>query len=502
METIQYLFTGFSIALTPATLFYCFIGVLWGTIVGILPGLGPLGGMAILLPFTFNLDSVSAIVLLTGIFYGAMYGGTITSVLMNIPGEAASVITCIDGYQMARRGRAGPALVIAALGSFVGGTLSVIGLMLFAPPLAKQMVRVGPAEELSIVLLALIALMYLSGKSPVKNATMIILGLLGASVGLDPFTGYSRFTFGIQDFAEGINFVPLAIGLFGVSEILINFENVTEVKVIKPSFASLYPRWKDLKDASGSIWRGTVIGFFMGLVPGISHIISTSISYVVEKKVSKHPEEFGTGRIEGVAGPETANNATTGSAMIPLLVLGIPAIPATAILISGLLIHGVTPGPQLIADHPNVFWGLIASMYIGNVMLLILNIPLVPVFVNILRLRYVYLAPAILVMCIIGVYTINASTFDIYLLTGAGLLGYFLRKLDFDMAPLVMALVLGGKVEINYRRSMAISAGDLSILTKSMFSKICLLAILLIVVLQFVPWSKVFKELKKMKEMV
>jgi putative tricarboxylic transport membrane protein len=490
METVQYLLTGFGIALSPATLFYCFIGVLWGTVVGILPGLGPLGGIAVLLPLTFKLDSISAIVLLTGIFYGAMYGGSVTSILLNIPGEAASVITCIDGYQMARQGRAGPALVVAALGSFIGGTLSVIGLMLFAPPLAKQMVKIGPAEEFSLILLALLVLAYLSGKSKVKTAAMIFLGLLIATVGLDPFTGYSRFTFDIQHFAEGINFVPLAIGLFGVSEILINFEEITEVKIIKPTLSSLYPKWKDLKDASGAMWRGSVIGFFMGLVPGISHITSTSISYVVEKKLSKYPEEFGKGRIEGVAGPETANNATTGSAMIPLLVLGIPAIPATALLITGLLIHGIMPGPRLIADHPNVFWGLIASMYVGNVMLVILNLPLVPLFVNILRLRYAFLAPAILLICIIGVYTINTSTLDIYIVAIAGLLGYCLRKFDFDLAPLVMAIVFGDKLEINFRRALTISEGDLSIFGKSTFSKIFLLTSLGIIILQIFFWMK------------
>jgi len=490
METIQHLFMGFSIVLTPAILFYCFIGVLWGTMVGILPGLGPLGGLAILLPLTFKLDPVSAIVLLAGIFYGAMFGGSTTSILLNIPGEAASVITCLDGYQMARQGRAGPALVVSAFGSFIGGTLSVIGLMLFAPLLARQMVKIGPAEEFSLVLLALIALTYLSGKSRVKNVAMIILGLLIASVGFDPFTAYPRFTFGVQDFAEGISFVPLAIGLFGVSEILINFETITEVKVFKPTLASLYPRWDDIRDSIGAIGRGSIIGFFMGLVPGISHIVSTSISYVVEKKISKNPEEFGKGKIEGVAGPETANNATTGSAMIPLLVLGIPSIPATVILITGLLIHGVMPGPRLIVDHPDVFWGLIASMYIGNAMLVILNLPLIPLFVNILRLRYVYLAPAILVMCIIGVYTIHASTLDIYLLAGSGFLGYCLRKFDFDLAPLVMAIVFGDKLEINFRRALTISEGDLSIFGQSTFSKIFLLASLVIICLQVFSWIR------------
>ncbi len=492
METIHHLWNGFSIAATPGNLFYCFIGVLWGTVVGILPGLGPLGGIAILLPLTFKLDAVAAIILLTGIFYGAMYGGSTTSILLNIPGEAASVITCIEGHQMALRGRAGPALVVAALGSFIGGSLSVVGLMLFAPPLARQMVKVGPAEEFSVILLAIVLLSYLSGKSKAKTVVMIALGLLIASVGQDPFTAYPRFTFGIQDFAEGINFVSLAIGLFGVSEILINLEAVADVKVIKPSLASLFPRWKDLRDSSGPIWRGSIIGFIMGMIPGISHVVSTSISYIVEKKLAKNPEEFGQGRIEGVAGPETANNATTGSAMIPLLILGVPAIPATALLISGLLIHGVMPGPRLIADNPEVFWGLIASMYIGNLMLTILNLPFVPLFVNILRLRYAYLAPTILVICVIGVYTIKSSVLDIYILSVAGLGGYILRKFDFDLAPLIMAIVLGDKLEINFRRALTISEGKMEIFWANAFCKVLLAMSLCIILLQV---FRGFKEL-------
>ncbi len=488
MEIIQNLLEGFFIAMTPGNIFLCFIGVLWGTVIGILPGIGPLGGIAILLPISFKLNPVSAIIMLCGIFYGAMYGGSTTSILLNIPGESASVITCIDGYQMARQGRAGPALMVSALGSFVGGTFSVVCLMLFAPPLSKFMLRIGPAEEFLLMLLAVIVLGYIGGRSKLKTIAMIILGLLLATVGWDAFTAYHRFTFGYRELAEGINFVPCAIGLVGVSEILINFEEISEVEVIKPTFSSLFPKWKDLKDSIGPIWRGSILGSFCGIIPGPSHVISTFVSYAVEKKISKHPEEFGKGKIEGVAGPETANNATTGGGLIPLLVLGIPAQPATALLLGGLMIHGVAPGPRLIVDHPDVFWGLVASMYVGNAMLLVLNLPLVGIFVNILRLRYAFLAPVILMICIIGVYALNSSTFDIIILISAGLLGYILRKFEFDLAPLVIALVLGDRLELNMRRALTLSKGSFSIFVQSTFAKVVIVAALLIILLQAVKY--------------
>ncbi len=488
METLTSLIAGFSVALSPMNLFYCFIGVLWGTLVGILPGIGPLGGIAVLLPMTFKLDPASAIIMLAGIFYGAMYGGSTTSILMNIPGEAASIVTCIDGYQMAQKGRAGPALVVAGLGSFVGGTLSIITLMLFAPPLANAMLKIGPGEEFSLMLLALIVIAYVSRSSPLKTLAMILLGLIIATMGLDLFTGYPRFTFGYRGFAEGLGFVPMAIGLFGVSEILMNLEAIASVKAIKPNLRSLLPRWKDLKDSTGPILRGSAIGLLFGFVPGISHIVSTFISYAVEKKISKHPEEFGTGRIEGVAGPETANNATTGTCLVPLLVLGIPSIPATALLMSALLIHGVNPGPQLIQNHPNVFWGLIASMYIGNIMLVILNLPLVGIFVNILRIPYAYLTPTILVICIVGVYGVNSNAVDIALVAIFGIGGYILRKFNFDLAPLILAVVLGDKIELSFRRALTISEGSFWIFLKSSFSQIFLIAAVLILVLQIIAW--------------
>ncbi|MBM3531013.1 MAG: tripartite tricarboxylate transporter permease [Alphaproteobacteria bacterium] len=478
---------------------YCVIGCLWGTIVGVLPGLGPLAGLTLLLPLTYQLEPTAAIVMLAGIFYGAMYGGSTTSILVRIPGEAASIMTAIDGHEMARKGRAGPALVVAAIGSFIGGTLSVVGLMLFAPPLAKLMLQVGPAAEFGLMLLALLVLCFVSGGPALKTLMMVLAGLLIATVGVDLITAHPRFTFGSLQFVNGINFVALALGLFGVSEILLNLEDIARVKVIKPALRTLVPRMQDLKDSAPAIGRGTVIGFIFGFIPGISHVISTFVSYAVERKLSKAPETFGTGRIEAVAGPETANNATTGSSMIPLLVLGIPAIPATAILLSALQIHGVQPGPQLVSEHPNVFWGLIASMYIGNLVLLVLNLPLVGLFVNLLRIPYAYLAPTVLLVSMIGIYSVNSNATDILIMAVSGLVGYVLRKGKFDPAPLLLAVVLGDRMEVSLRRALTISDGDWWILLQGAMSKIFLGAVVLLVCLQLAASYLGFRR-KDMKE--
>jgi len=488
IDTLGHLGHGFAVALTPANLLYCLIGVVWGTVVGVLPGLGPLAGLTLLLPLTFKLDPAAAIIMLAGIFYGAMYGGSTTSILVNIPGEAASVVTCLDGYQMARQGRAGPALVVAALGSFVGGTASILGLMLFAPPLAQLMLRIGPPEEFALMVLALLVMSVVSSGPHLKTVAMILLGLLLATVGIDPISAYSRFTFGALQLSEGVSFVAMALGLFGVSEILLSVERLATMEAIRPTLRSLVPRWADLRASAGAVGRGTVIGFLFGFIPGISHVVSTFVSYAVEKKLSRTPETFGTGRIEGVAGPETANNATTGSAMIPLLVLGIPSIPATAVLLSALLIHGILPGPQLVQDHPQIFWGLVASMYVGNLILLVLNLPLVGLFVNLLRIPYAYLGPGILLVSIVGAYSVSGSTLDLWLMAGFGLVGYLLRKFGFDVAPLLLAVVLGDRIEVSLRRALTISNGDYWILVQSAFSKIFLGAVLLLVGLQAVAW--------------
>jgi len=488
MDTVISLTNGFSVALEPWNIFYCVIGVLWGTIVGVLPGLGPLAGLALLLPLTFKLDPNSAIIMLAGIFYGAMYGGSTTSILVRIPGEAASVITCIDGHEMAKKGRAGPALVVSALGSWFGGTVSVLVLMLFAPLLSELMLTVGPPATFSLMVVALILMGFVGSSSTLKTFTMIVAGLLLGTIGLDAMSGVARFTYGSLHVMDGISFVAMALGLFGISEILLNLEKVADLQPIRPTFKSLTPTLKDLKDSAPAIGRGTAIGCLFGIVPGISHVISTFVSYALEKKLSKFPKEFGKGRIEGVAGPETANNATTGSSMIPLLVLGIPSIPATAILLSALMIHGIEPGPQLINDHPEVFWGLIASMYIGNLILVILNLPLVGLFVNLLRIPYGYLAPLVIVISVIGVYTVNASAYEIWLMAIFGILGYLLRKMKFDVAPLLLAVILGDRIELAFRRSLTISDGDFSIFIESTSSLVFLCVLLIIVMLQLIAW--------------
>jgi putative tricarboxylic transport membrane protein len=460
MTGFDQLLGGFAVALSWKGLLYCFIGCLWGTIVGVLPGLGPLAGMTLLLPLTFGLEPSIGIIMLTGIFYGAMYGGSTTSILVRIPGEAASVITCIDGYEMARKGRAGPALMIAAVGSFIGGTVSILGLMFIAPPLAKVMIAIGPSVEVVLMLLALSVITMVSAGSRLKTALMVVLGLLLGSIGLDNLTGVARFTFGYTSLAGGLSFTALAIGLFGISEILINLEKTETIKAIQPKLRDLVPHWKDLRAAAPAIGRGSIIGFIFGIIPGVSHVVSTFVSYAIEKKFSKHPEEFGKGAIEGVAGPETANNAVTGTAMIPLLALGIPSIPATAILLSALTIHGVQPGPLLLTDHPEVFWSLVASMYIGNVILLILNLPLVGMFVNLLRIPYVWLVPIILIISIIGVYSVNFSSADIWIMVISGAVGYVLRKFGYEMAPLLLALVLGDRLESSFRLALTMSSGN------------------------------------------
>jgi len=489
MDALHHLLDGFAVALTWKNLLYCLIGCVWGTVVGVLPGLGPLAGMTLLLPVTFGLDATAGIIMLAGIFYGAMYGGSTTSILVRIPGEAASVVTCIDGHEMARQGRAGPALVVAAVGSFIGGSLSIIGLMLVAPPLADVMLAIGPSIEVVLMLLALIVISFVSSGPPLKTATMIVFGLLLGTVGLDALTGQPRFTFGHLELADGLTFTSLAIGLFGISEILLNLENTATIKAIRPKLKDLMPRWPDLRASGGAIGRGSLIGFIFGIIPGVSHIVSTFVSYAIEKRFSKHPERFGRGAIEGVAGPETANNATTGTAMIPLLVLGIPSIPATAILLSALMIHGVQPGPLLLKDHPDVFWGLIASMYIGNVILLILNLPMVGLFVNLLRIPYSVLTPIILVVSVIGVYSVNYSNFDIWLTVLSGGVGYVLRKFGFDMAPLLLALVLGDRLEENFRLALTMSAGDYGTFVDRTSLPVVIAAVALLLIVQGLAWA-------------
>ena len=441
---------------------FAFIGCVLGTLIGVLPGLGPAAGTAILIPITFNLDPIGAIIMLAAIYYGAMYGGTITSVLVNVPGEAASVITCFDGYQMAKQGRAGPALGIAAIGSFVGGTFATFALMLVALPLASFALRFGPPEIFALLVVGLSLVTGLAGRSLLAALLMTFFGLLLAMIGMDPVRGAPRFTFGVQDLYDGVGFVPVVMGLFGVGEILVGMEQPV-LEVIKTKLSDLFPKKNEWGISSAAIGRGTLIGFFLGLIPGIGAIIPTFLAYVVEKKVSKHPEKFGTGVIEGVASPETANNAYANAAMVPLLTLGIPGSPTLAVLMGAFIIHGLTPGPFLFKERPDVVWGLIASLYLGNVILLVLNLPLVGLWAKILEIRYQYLYPGILLFCILGAYSLNQSVFDVSIMVLFGVFGYVFRKLDWPLAPAVLALILGPMMERSLRTSLEMSAGDLSI---------------------------------------
>ncbi|HEY1243889.1 MAG TPA: tripartite tricarboxylate transporter permease, partial [Hyphomicrobiaceae bacterium] len=453
------LILGFSVAFQPGVLLYAFLGCLVGTLVGVLPGIGPLAGISILLPATYGLDVTHAIVMLAGIYYGSQYGGSTTSILMRIPGESASVMTCIDGYAMARKGRAGAALAIAAVGSFVAGTLGVILLTLVAPPLANFALRFGPPEFTALLVLGLVFLAYMSSTSLIRTLLMAATGLLIGCIGIDVMTGHFRYSFDIPELGNGLGIVPVAVGLFGLGEILSTPSGTVADKVATPRLAELMPSREEWRQSAAPIARGSVLGFLVGIVPGSAHIIASFLSYAVEKRVSKTPEEFGKGAVAGVAGPESANNAASTGAFVPMLALGLPTGPVPAVLMAALLIKGIAPGPQLVTEHPQVFWGFIASMYVGNLMLLALNLPLVGVFVSVLRIPYAYLYPLIIVLCIVGVYLVNNSIVDVWIMLIMGVAGYFLRKLDFDPAPLVLGLVIAPTFELSLRQSLVMSNG-------------------------------------------
>ncbi len=474
MDALQYWLQGFSVATLPLNLLYAFIGCVLGTLIGVLPGLGPAAGTAILIPVTFNLDPIGAIIMLAAIYYGAMYGGTITSVLVNVPGEAASVITCLDGYQMAKQGRAGPALGIAAIGSFIGGTFATFALMVVSLPLASFALRFGPPEVFSLLVVGLSLVTGLSGRSLLAALIMTLFGLMLSMIGMDPVRGAPRFTFGLPPLYDGIGFIPVVMGLFGVGEILLSME-APVLEIVKTKFTDLLPKRGEWRVSAGAIGRGTVIGFFLGLIPGIGAIIPTFMAYVVEKRVSKHPEKFGTGVIEGVASPETANNSYANGAMVPLLTLGIPGSPTLAVLMGAFIIHGLTPGPFLFKERPDVVWGLIASLYLGNVILLILNLPLVGFWAKLLEIRYQFLYPGILLFCILGAYSLNQSIFDVGVMIAFGVLGYIFRKLDWPLAPTVLALILGPMMERALRTSLEMSGGDMSILITRPISAVLLI---------------------------
>lgn len=484
--TIDSLMLGFSVAFQPDVLLYAFLGCLVGTLVGVLPGVGPLAGISILLPVTFGLDATKAIIMLAGIYYGSQYGGSTTSILMRIPGEASSVMTCLDGYAMAKKGRAGAALAIAAVGSFVAGTFGIIMLTLLAPPLAAFALRFGPPEYTALLVLGLVFLAYMSSTSLVKTLLMACVGLLLGCVGIDVMSGQFRYAFDLKELADGVGIVPVAVGLFGLGEILSTPSRKVQGEVMQPKLSELMPTSEEWRQSAMPIARGSVLGFMVGIVPGSAHIISSFMSYAIERRLSRNPEEFGHGAVAGVAGPESANNAASTGAFVPMLSLGLPTGPITAVLMAALMIHGVSPGPQLVTEHPKVFWGFIASMYVGNLMLLLLNLPLVGLFVAVLRIRYAYLYPIIIMFCIIGVYEVNHSLVDVWIMLIMGVVGYFLRKFDFDPAPLVLGLVIAPIFELSLRQSLVMSGGDYMIFAQRPVSAVlfALSALLLVLAMR------------------
>ena len=493
MDVLSGLLQGFQVALTAQNLMMCVIGVVLGTVIGVLPGLGPPATIAMLLPLTFRLEPTGAMIMLAGIYYGAKYGGSTTSILLNVPGESSSVVTCLDGYKMARKGRAGAALGMAAIASFIAGTFGVVALMLVAPPLAKLSLAFCAPEYFALMVLGLAMVVLLSGESLTKALLAMLVGLWVASMGTDLFTATSRFTFGRMELLGGIDFIIVAIGVFAVGEVLGNMEpaKAAEVLPVPRGWRNLLPTREDFRRCRFAFVNGSVVGFLIGILPGAGSTIASFMSYGIEKAVSKHPEEFGEGAIEGVAAPEGANNAETGGALVPLLTLGIPGSGTTAILLAALILWGFKPGPLFIQDSPQLFWGLVASMYIGNVLLLVLNLPLVAVFAQLLKLPAYAMFPLILGVSIVGVYSAASSMFQLGLLVLFGLLGYLMRKLDYPTAPLVLGLVLGDAMERALRQSLMMSQGDLAILFRPIPSVLLAIAALLLVVPLFKRFNAV-----------
>ena len=463
MELFTDLGLGFATALSPFNLLYCFIGVLLGTAVGVLPGLGPVATIAMLLPITFGLPPVSSLIMLAGIYYGAQYGGSTTAILINLPGESSSVVTAIDGYQMAKQGRAGPALATAALGSFFAGTVATVLLVLAAPPLADVALQFGPAEYFSLMVLGLVASVALASGSLLKAFTMIVLGLLLGLVGSDVETGTQRFTFDMPEMADGLNFVALSMGVFGLGEILRNLEHEHTRSVMVKHVSGLMLSKADFKRIIGPVLRGTGLGSILGILPGGGAMLASFAAYTMEKRISKNSAEFGRGAIEGVAAPESANNAGAQTSFIPMLTLGIPSNPVMALMIGAMIIQGITPGPNVVTDEPELFWGMIVSMWVGNLMLVLLNLPLIGLWVRMLTIPYHLLFPAIIAFCCIGAFSVNNSVFDVFMMALFGVVGYALIKLDFEPAPLLLGFVLGPMLEENLRRAMLLSRGSPSV---------------------------------------
>ena len=486
MDLLSNLALGFATAASPENLLFCLIGVILGTLIGVLPGIGATATIAMLLPITFQLEPVSSLIMLAGIYYGAQYGGSTAAILINMPGESSSAVTAIDGYQMARKGRAGTALAVAAIGSFFAGTVATLLVAIFAPPLTVIALKFGAAEYFSLMLLGLVSAVALAHGSILKALAMVVFGLLLGLVGTDIYTGTPRFTFGITAYADGLNFVALAVGMFGIAEILKNLEGQQDRTVIGTKLGALWPTREEFRRMMPPVFRGTALGSALGILPGGGAILASFASYTMEKRLSKTPEEFGKGAIEGVAGPESANNAGAQTSFIPLLTLGIPANPVMALMVGAMIIQGIVPGPNVATEQPALFWGIIASMWIGNLMLIVLNLPLIGLWVRLLKVPYHVLFPIIMAFCSIGVYSVNSNVYDLYAVAGFGLMGYLLVKLRCEPAPLLLGFVLGPMLEENLRRAMILGRGDpTTFLTRPISATLLVmtLAVLVIVLL-------------------
>ena len=488
MELLNNLALGFQTAGTVDNLLYCLIGVILGTLIGVLPGIGPLATIAMLLPATYKMsDPTTALIMLAGIYYGAQYGGSTTAILVNLPGESSSVVTTLDGYQMARKGRAGPALAIAAIGSFFAGTVATFLLAAFAPPLAEIAFKFGPAEYFALMVLGLIAAVVLAHGSVIKALAMVIFGLLLGMIGTDVNSGVARFSFDIPELSDGIEFVAVAMGMFGFAEIILNLEQRENREVFTSKVTNLFPRWSDFKTAFPAILRGTSLGSLLGILPGGGAVLASFSAYAIEKKISKTPELFGKGAIQGVAAPEAANNAGAQTSFIPMLTLGIPTTPVMALMVAAMMIHNIQPGPQVMTSNPKLFWGLIVSMWIGNLFLVILNLPLVGMWVKLLSVPYRIMYPAILLFCCIGAYSINNNVFDVFMTIPFAILGYLFKKLDCEPAPMLLGFVLGKLMEEYLRRAMTISRGDWTVFVTRPLSATLLACAAVLLIIVFLP---------------
>jgi TctA family transporter len=494
MELFNNLVLGFSVALTLQNLWFCFIGCFLGTLIGVLPGIGPLATIAMLLPITFNVPPVSALIMLAGIYYGAQYGGSTTAILVNLPGETSAVVTCLDGYQMARQGRAGPALAIAAIGSFFAGTVCTMIIALFGPPIAEMALKFGAPEYFSLMMMGLVTAAVLAHGDMIKSLAMVCLGLLLGVVGTDVNSGMARYSFGVAELTDGIGFIVIAVGVFALSEIISNLGDKEERSVFTKRVTGLWPTWPDLKASFGAILRGTAIGAFFGVLPGTGPAIASFSSYMVEKKLAKDPSRFGKGAIEGVAGPESANNADAQCKFIPTLTLGIPASAVMALMLGALTIQGIAPGPQVMTQKPDLFWGLIASMWIGNAMLVILNLPLIGLWVSLLKVPYRILFPCIMAFSAIGIYSVNNSSFEIYLTAFFGVIGFLWLRFEMQPAPMLLGFVLGPLMEENLRRALLISRGDATVFLTRPISLSFVIATVLILIIMGIPAIRAKRE--------